>query len=199
MSTDNRGELLVRLARNSIERAFGATPLETTPESWLEEPGASFVTLTEHGALRGCIGSIEAHRPLLEDVQINAKAAAFEDPRFPSLARDELKSVQVEVSLLSPMAPIDYDGSEIDAIRRLRPGLDGVVLEYGYRRATFLPQVWEQLPEPVDFLRHLKLKAGLRPDFWSPAMKLYRYTVDKWREGAVGVEKITEETTHVCQ
>ena len=147
----------------------------------MAEPGASFVTLTRRGDLRGCIGSLEAHRPLGLDVRENAVAAAFRDPRFMPLSRKEFDGVRVEVSVLSPHEPLVL-GSEKDALDVLRPGIDGVVFEYGHHRSTFLPQVWEQLPDPAEFIAHLKRKAGLPMDFWADEVRLSRYTVDKWKE-----------------
>ena len=179
--TDTKGRVLLRLARDAIASAFGHTPAPLPTDAWLQEPGAAFVTLTRDGELRGCIGSLEAHRPLIDDVRANARAAAFHDPRFAPLSARELDAVRVEVSLLSPLQPIAF-ADEADAIAQLRPGVDGVLLEQGLNRGTFLPQVWEQLPEPRQFMAHLKMKAGLPPDFWSPAVRLYRYTVAKWRE-----------------
>jgi hypothetical protein len=174
--------LLVR-ARNAIAAEFGAPQIAELPDVALDAPAATFVTLTRMGELRGCIGSLEAWRPLAADVRANAHAAAFRDPRFPPLRPDELASTHIEVSLLSPpqeMAFID----EADARRQLRPGIDGVILEYAGRRGTFLPQVWESLAEPKQFLDHLKQKAGLPADFWAADIRLYRYEVRKWKETA---------------
>jgi AmmeMemoRadiSam system protein A len=140
-----------------------------------------FVTLTERGELRGCIGSLEAWRPLHDDVVANARAAAFNDPRFAPLRAEDLSGVRVEVSLLSPAQAMSFT-SEEDAIRQLRPGLDGVILEIGRHRGTFLPQVWESLPEPRQFMAQLKRKAGLPPNFWSADVNLSRYSVEKWKE-----------------
>jgi AmmeMemoRadiSam system protein A len=148
---------------------------------WLQEPGATFVTLTRHGDLRGCIGSLEAHRPLAQDVRENAVAAAFRDPRFRPLTRKEFDAVRVEVSLLSPPESIEAE-DEKAALAALRPHVDGVVLAYGHLRSTFLPQVWEQLPDPQEFLAYLKRKAGLPMDFWAAEVRLSRYTVSKWKE-----------------
>lgn len=175
------GAILLRLAREAIAAEFGA-PLPPAPDlPWLREPGATFVTLTQHGNLRGCIGSLAAHRPLLEDVRSNAVAAAFRDPRFEPMQEAELVRTNVEVSLLSPMQPMQFT-SEADALAQLRPGVDGVVFEYAHYRSTFLPQVWEQLPSPAGFMAQLKRKAGLPGDFWSPEVRLARYTVEKWKE-----------------
>ncbi len=181
MSTDERGAILLAIARTAIGSAFGIPAQADESAPWLAEPGATFVTLTQDGALRGCIGSLEAHRPLLEDLKANARAAAFRDTRFAPLEENEFEHTRVEVSLLSPLHPLAFR-DEQEALAQLRPGIDGVVLEYGYQRGTFLPQVWEQLPRPESFLAHLKAKAGLPADFWAEGVKLYRYTVEKWKE-----------------
>ncbi len=178
----SRGRLLTALARAVIARRFGLTAAALPHPGWLDAPGAAFVTLTLNGALRGCIGSLEAHRGLAADIEANAQAAAFADPRFPPLGRDELDKVRVEVSILSPPEPFRVR-DEADALARLRPGIDGVILSQGIHRATFLPQVWEVLPEPRDFLAQLKRKAGLPADFWAPDLRLMRYRVEKHAEG----------------
>ncbi len=177
-----KGRILLPLARGSIAGALGQPfPLPDLRAPWLEAPGASFVTLTRDGELRGCIGSLEARRRLVEDVRANAVNAAFRDPRFPPLSVREFPDVRVEVSVLSPAEPLPV-ASEKEAWEKLRPHVDGLILEYGPYRSTFLPQVWEQLPEPDRFLAHLKMKAGLPWDFWAPELKLARYTVQKWKE-----------------
>lgn len=184
MHTDisaDHGAILLPIARSAISIALGQPLTAHEDAPWLREFGASFVTLTQHGDLRGCIGTLEAHRPLLEDVKSNAIAAAFRDPRFPPLQASELLYTRVEVSLLSPSEAIRFE-SEDDALRQLRPDVDGVILEYGHYRSTFLPQVWEQLPDPDTFLAHLKRKAGLAANFWSDELRLSRYTVSKWKE-----------------
>jgi AmmeMemoRadiSam system protein A len=175
------GEALLVRARNAIGGEFGLLPRAEEDDPRLHEPGATFVTLTQQGELRGCIGSLEAHRLLNLDVRQNAIAAAFRDPRFAPLAREEFERTRVEVSLLSraeAMNCVDED----DALRQLRPGRDGVILEYGRHRSTFLPQVWESLPEPRQFLAQLKRKAGLPPNLWDRDMRLSRYEVEKWKE-----------------
>jgi AmmeMemoRadiSam system protein A len=177
----DKERLLTVLARGAIARALGhETPRPALPE-WLFQPGATFVTLTQDGQLRGCIGSLEAHRPLAEDLEHNARAAAFEDPRFPPLLENELDRTRVEVSILSRPQPMAFR-DEADALSQLRPGVDGVILEAGWHRATFLPQVWEQLPTPREFMAHLKRKAGLAPDYWSGEVRLSRYMVEKYKE-----------------
>lgn len=177
---DLGGALLVR-ARNAIGAEFGLAPQAEPDHPALRQPGATFVTLTQAGELRGCIGSLEARRPLGEDVRANARAAAFGDPRFLPLARDEFGRTRIEVSLLAPAEPLRFT-DEADALRQLRPGQDGMIFECHGRRGTFLPQVWESLPDPRDFFAHLKQKAGFAPEFWSPDIRLYRYTVRKWKE-----------------
>lgn len=178
---EERGKTLVRIARESLAEALGVGKMEPHEESWLREDGATFITLMANGELRGCVGSIQAHRPLIEDLKSNARAAAFRDPRFPQVQPAEFPGLSVEVSLLSKPEPFEVE-SEEDAIARLRPGVDGVILEYGAARSTFLPQVWEQLPDARQFLAHLKAKAGLSPAFWSPQIRLSRYTVEKFKE-----------------
>lgn len=177
----DRGETLLALARGEIAGRLGWPAVTPAPADWLRRPGASFVTLTCAGELRGCVGSLTAHRPLGEDVRENAVAAAFRDPRFAPLTRAEFEHVRVEVSELSPSEPI-VAANEAEALARLRPHVDGVVFECGHHRSTFLPQVWEHLPEPAAFLAQLKRKAGLTADFWSDAVRLSRYTVSKWKE-----------------
>ena len=158
----------------------GAAPIFLEVDG-LDAPGATFVTLTLDGELRGCIGSLEAHRPLKSDVRENAIAAAFRDPRFPPLTAAELPRVRVEVSLLSPPEPLGVSNEE-ELRHRLRPGVDGVIFRVGPRRATFLPQVWEQLPTPGLFMAHLKEKAGFPADYWSDDVRIERYGVHKWKE-----------------
>ncbi|MCM2341856.1 AmmeMemoRadiSam system protein A [Rhodoferax sp.] len=175
------GKELLQIARAAITSALGQ--LTSTPEmaGELQALGACFVTLTQQGQLRGCIGSLHAHRPLISDIQANAIAAALHDPRFAPLTLAELDVTDVEVSVLSAMQPLDFD-SEEHALAQLRPGVDGVVFEFGRYRSTFLPQVWEQLPNTRQFMAHLKHKAGLAPDFWAAEVRLQRYTVRKFKE-----------------
>ncbi|MGC8528862.1 MAG: AmmeMemoRadiSam system protein B [Leptospirillia bacterium] len=177
------GELLLALAREEVARVLGVgVPSQNrTSASWLWAPGATFVTIKERGALRGCIGSLEARRPLIDDLRANARGAAFEDPRFPPVGVDELPILRFEVSLLSHPEPMPVKTEE-DLLARLRPGIDGLVLARGRHRGTFLPQVWEELPDPRDFVRHLKVKAGFSPVGWPEGAVLSRYTVRKWSE-----------------
>ena len=178
---DTLGMALLIRARNAIACAFGQLPQTEPDHPALAKPGATFVTLTQQGNLRGCIGSLEAWRPLDEDVRANAQSAACRDPRFAALSAAELARTRVEVSLLTPAEPMPVT-DEADAIRQMRPGIDGLIFECHGRRGTFLPQVWESLPEPQQFFAHLKQKAGFAADFWSPDVRLYRYAVQKWKE-----------------
>lgn len=186
---DRRGAILIELARRELDRHL-RHPERAEPddawrgEPWLLAPGAVFVTLLSNGDLRGCVGSLHAVRPLIDDVRDNAVAAATRDARFPPLEPSELDEVTIEVSLLSEPEPMTFT-SEADALAQLRPGVDGVVLRWGERRSTFLPQVWESVPGPADFLAHLKRKAGLDPDFWDAGVRLERYRARKWSESEV--------------
>ncbi len=175
------GPLLLRLARGAIAGRLGFAVELPGRAGALAQPGATFVTLLREGSLRGCVGSLEPRRPLFEDVQENALGAAFHDPRFPPLTQEEFHDTRVEVSLLSPLEPLTA-ASQTELLAQLRPGIDGVVFQYGRHRSTFLPQVWESLPEPLDFLEHLKRKAGLPFGFWAEGVNVWRYTVSKWKE-----------------
>jgi len=181
--TPEQGSLLPAIARAIITKQSGvaATLPKTAGHPWLNQPAATFVTLKKEGELRGCIGSLKARYPLMDDLQNNAIAAAFHDPRFPPLSKDELDRIEIEVSLLSEPEAITF-ADEADALSQLNPNVDGVIFEYGGYRSTFLPQVWEQLPTPELFMAHLKQKAGLAPDFWSNGVLLYRYGVQKFSE-----------------
>ena len=175
------GAALMARARNAIAGALGMPLLAEPAHAALEAKGATFVTLHRKGELRGCVGTLEASRVLDEDVRIHALQAAFHDTRFPPLQAHELDDLKIEVSLLEPAQPLTVR-SEAEACAALRPGLDGVILQWRGRRATFLPQVWEQLPEPGEFLAALKRKAGLSADFWAPDVQLSRYQVRKFCE-----------------
>ena len=172
---------LLAIARASIQHGLDVgeplpVSLDEVPEA-LSRPGASFVTLQLGGALRGCIGSFEAYRPLAADVAHNAYAAAFRDPRFPPLSPSELAELELHLSLLGAPVPLAVS-SENELLAALRPGVDGLILEDGGRRGLFLPQVWEQLPEPAGFVVHLKRKAGLPDDHWSSGMRCWRFVVE---------------------
>lgn len=214
MFETKKGEMLLHLARTAIGKELGFRSHELPRIDWLEEPGATFVTLTLNGRMHGCIGSLGATRPLIDDVRQNAVAAAFMDPRYPPLTKEEFADVIIDVALLDPPEEIHFS-SEQDAQRQLHPGLDGVTLEYDpngtsadeqgesgmleqatiratqdstprgrANRATFLPHAWADLPDPHDYLVELKNQAGLPEDFWSNDIKLSRYTVQRWHEVA---------------
>jgi AmmeMemoRadiSam system protein A len=190
------GEVLPSLARAAIASRFGLWfDNQTTPDfledNVLEDNGACFVTLMQTGQLRGCIGSLQAYRPLRDDVKENALAAAFRDPRFKPLSATEYNEICIEVSLLSPMTAMTVANEE-DALAQFQPGVDGIVLLCEDKRSTFLPQVWESLPEPHRFLEELKRKAGLQTDFWSDEIRLFRYHVDKWSEDHVSENQESE-------
>ena len=178
------GDFLLRLARGALETHFLGRP-EVAADPQLEHilaaPGATFVTLSIDGELRGCIGSIEPTRPLLDDVRANALAAALQDPRFPAVATDELEALALEVSLLTTPEPLVYE-SEAQLFELLVPGVDGLVLVWRDHRGTLLPQVWESLPSKRDFLAALLEKAGLPTDFQSPEIRIERYKVRSWTE-----------------
>jgi AmmeMemoRadiSam system protein A len=176
LSHDERHALL-RLSAGSILGALRddstAPPELSTLPAALREPGACFVTLQRRGQLRGCIGSLHAHRPLALDVWHNARAAAFDDPRFDPLTLDEWPELELELSLLGKAEPVPA-ASEAELFAALRPGQDGLILEQDGRRATFLPQVWEHFAQPLEFLRALRRKAGL-PEHFDPEAKYSRY------------------------
>jgi hypothetical protein len=185
LSAADRATLLA-VARRSIEHGLSdQSPLEVDPVDYpesLRPVRATFVTLEREGRLRGCIGTLEAREPLVRDVAEHAYAAAFEDPRFMPLRRDELAGLEIHLSILLPAEPLHF-GSEDELLAQLRPGVDGLILKLGGRRATFLPSVWETLPDPYIFLAQLKQKAGLPLDFWSPELQAERYTTESFGEG----------------
>jgi AmmeMemoRadiSam system protein B/AmmeMemoRadiSam system protein A len=176
-----RAAIVTGLARAAVASLFGAPP-PTAPagESWLEERRACFVSLHRDGLLRGCIGTTEPRATLHEEVVRCAKAAASTDTRFPPVGPDELDELEIDVSVLSPLRSIEAD-DEAAALQAIRPGVDGLMLEVGGRRAVFIPAVWEQLPEPAAFLSALRRKAGL-PDEWLPGTRLFRFTAEHYRE-----------------
>jgi AmmeMemoRadiSam system protein A len=188
LPADARGTRLLALARAGVAAALrlpvGGAGVRASAgdESWLAAPGACFVTLTVGGRLRGCIGSVRPRRTLGADVLANAGAAAVGDPRFPPLRPEEWEGLRIEVSLLSRLELLPPAASEAAAAAALHTGSDGLVLEHGGRSATFLPQVWQQIPETEHFLAALKQKAGLPAEFWPRGIRLYRYTVEHWRE-----------------
>ncbi len=184
-TTDALGQALLSQARKAIADVLGQNAPAAFDHPRLAENGASFVTLTLNGELRGCIGSLNAHRPLGHDVRENAVSAALRDPRFPPLSAAEFPRVKVEVSLLTEPDFIEFR-DEADALAQLVPGRDGVIFFNGCQKATFLPQVWEQLPDRHAFMAALKQKARLPVDFWGPNVMLARYQVQKWHEGETG-------------
>jgi len=148
----------------------------------LAEVGASFVTLTLNGQLRGCIGTLEAYQPLVLDVQEHTVAAATQDYRFLPVKPEEVELIKIEISRLSAPQPLTYE-NETDLISKLRPGVDGVVIRDGIQRATFLPQVWEKLPDPQDFLTHLCQKMGAAGDQWKRKnLQVFTYQVEEFQE-----------------
>ncbi|MBT3392266.1 MAG: AmmeMemoRadiSam system protein A [Chloroflexi bacterium] len=177
---------LLKLARQTLEIVLAGTPLpelilEDYPEK-LRLPGATFVTLTKSGQLRGCIGTLEAFRPLVEDTRQHAIAAATQDYRFPPVQADELPAIAIEISRLTSPVSLEY-ASPDDLLARLRPGVDGVLLRDGSRRATFLPQVWGKIPSPVEFLNQLCLKMGNLPDAWRERNLIIEiYQVEEFHE-----------------
>ncbi len=189
MISDELKKIMLNIARIAIKEEFlGHKELtedvkrkliEMYPE--LAKPGAVFVTINERNSLRGCIGSLVPHRPLIEDIIENAKAAAFGDPRFPPLTPEEFDKISIEISLLSEPKPLPYTDIE-DLRRKIRPGIDGVVLKYGSHQATFLPQVWEELPDFDQFFAHLCMKAGLPPNCLELHPEIYVYQVEKFSE-----------------
>lgn len=183
--TNDEQARLLGVARASIEQGHTTRrPLEPAPTDIagvLSQRLGSFVTLTRDGALRGCVGSIEAHHPLLHGVAVAAFNAAFRDTRFPPLSATETGATMIEVSILSDPEPIDIDSRQA-LLHSLRPNEDGLVLEDRGRRATFLPKVWEKLPEPQAFLSQLMVKAGLPADFWSDSIRFYRYATTSFAE-----------------
>jgi len=179
--SDGLGQLLLEIARKSIVSGIKtAEPLAVDPlafPSELRSCRATFVTLHHRGQLRGCVGGLEPRRELVTDVAMSAFAAAFRDHRLPPVSEDELEELEVQISILSVLEALPADSEEA-LISKLRPRIDGLVLREGARQSTFLPSVWESLPEPAKFLRELKQKAGLAPGYWSQTLEFLRYTVE---------------------
>ena len=184
--TEAEQVLLLKYARQALEHAVnGQKPpsldLDSLPPRF-QEPGATFVTLTRMGELRGCIGALDAYQPLVEDVMEHAITAALQDYRFPPVCPEELSHICIEISHLTPPKRMDYEEPE-ELLQKLRPCIDGVVLKDGRRRATFLPQVWEKLPDPGLFLSYLCHKMGANPELWrSKKLEVYTYQVEKFHE-----------------
>ncbi len=185
--TPQQQQQLLQVARESIEYGLQhghAIRVETdTYDEQLQQQGASFVTLNKNGALRGCIGTLQPYQPLVNDVAEHARAAAFSDPRFPPLGSDEFAGIVISVSVLGRPNAISFSDEE-DLITQLKPSQDGLIFEEGGARGTFLPSVWESLPEPRQFLQQLKRKAGLPIDYWSDSLKISRYTTQSFSEKA---------------
>lgn len=174
--------MLLTLARRAIEQEIGRGAVSRPAGvAWLDNLAATFVTLEQHGDLRGCVGSIDPFRALFDDVTSNARSAAFRDPRFHPLSEDELETIEIEISVLSPLTPMQVE-SEEELLRRLDPGIHGLLLRLGQRQATFLPSVWEKLPTPREFVARLKRKAGIHPADWSAEIETLVYTVEKFSE-----------------
>lgn len=192
LSDTELGRRLLHLARQAIGHHLGLRAAPPRDDPLLAFRAASFVTLHLDGRLRGCIGSVRAQRPLAEDVAENALAAAFRDPRFPPVSGDEYERLHIEVSLLSEPAFLEF-GDEDELADMLEPGKHGVLLFSGRRSATFLPQVWEHLPDPRAFLAALKEKAGLDPLGRVPDLAVATYTVRKWAEPAARTESLPRE------
>ena len=184
--TPDEQRILLRLAREAMECGLkneGLPPLalSSLPASLCEE-GSCFVTLTTHGELRGCIGSLEPYQSLAEDVREHAVAAALNDPRFPPVREEELSAIQIEVSRLTRPIPLEYKDTN-DLLSKLHPYVDGVVLRDAFHRATFLPQVWEKIPECAEFLDHLCYKMGVRHDLWrTKHLEVLTYQVEEFHE-----------------
>ncbi len=177
---------LLREARSALEHVVRGEKqpplnLESLPPR-LREEGASFITLTIRGNLRGCIGALEPYQPLAQDVREHAVAAALEDPRFPPVTPDELGKIEIEISRLTVPEPLAYENAE-ELLAKIRPQVDGVILRDGFRRATFLPQVWEKLPDKAEFLDNLCYKMGATPDTWRrKALEVLTYQVEEFHE-----------------
>ncbi len=185
LTTDQR-RVVLTTARDSIAHGLShgkplAVSIVDYPEA-LRAIRASFVTLQIEGRLRGCIGALEASAPLIEDVALHAYGAAFQDPRFPQLGQGELSQLDIHLSILTPNTPIEFN-DETDLLGKLRPNEDGLIISQGGRRATFLPSVWESLPDPAQFLAHLKLKAGIRDHVSDGSLKAWRYATESFGEG----------------
>jgi len=182
---DLPGPQLLSLARGSIEYGLiHGKPLPIDCDGLprpLAEPGATFTTLRSKGKLRGCCGALEATLPLAVDATRSAFQAAYRDTRFAPVSRNEIEEIRVEISVLSPLESIVVT-SETDLLEQLLPGTDGLVIIEDWRRATFLPKVWESLPEPRHFLAQLKAKCGLPEDYWSERMKFFRYHTTSYAE-----------------
>ncbi len=174
---------LLQLARETIKSRFSSSfKLETVPPEFQEKRGV-FTTLHKQGKLRGCVGCLQPVKPLHEAIKENALNAAFHDPRFPPLKDEELAETEIEISILTVPQKLDYS-SPAELVRKLRPKIDGVILKTKSHSATFLPQVWEEISDPFDFLERLTWKAGLPPHAWETA-EIYVYQVERFKENQV--------------
>jgi len=177
-----RSDILLRLARTTLEHHFGGPKPERPANTpWLDEKRAVFVTLKKHGELRGCVGQLTARLSLFDAVQDAARAAAFRDTRFSPVSEDELPELHLEISVLSPLEPVDVH-TEQQTLDALRVGVDGVVLTSGMRSAVFIPEMWKELPDPKQFLWYLRRKAHIPTDAWPTDMKVERFTADLYEE-----------------
>lgn len=185
--TTEEQQILLRLAREAMEWAVKGESVPPLDESALppklKEEGSSFITLTVRGELRGCIGSLEPHQSLAQDVREHAVAAALKDPRFPAVSEEELSGIKIEVSRLTRPIPLEYNDAD-DLLSKLCPHLDGVVVrDDAYRRATFLPQVWEKISDPAEFLSNLCYKMGADPNLWrTKHLDVLTYRVEEFHE-----------------
>jgi AmmeMemoRadiSam system protein A len=190
MLTPEEQKTLLRLAREAMERGVRGEELPPLDLAGLplalREEGSTFVTLMSHGQLRGCVGSLEAYQSLAEDVRVHAVAAALNDPRFPPVQEEELIGIQIEISRLTHPIPLEYKDAE-DLLAKLRPHVDGVILRDNfYHRATFLPQVWEKIPDSVEFLNNLCYKMGVEPELWRRShFEVLTYQAEEFHEGAI--------------
>ena len=188
---------MLQVALGSIESGIhSGTPETINSQEYsqeLREIRACFVTLKTGPSLRGCIGSLEAHRCLVEDVAANAFAAANRDPRFQVLHSEELDSIDIGVSVLGPSQALTFDSQQM-LLEMLRPGEDGLILQDRNARGTFLPSVWKSIPEPAEFLDQLKMKAGLRTDYWSGTLEVWRYSTESFSAPVSGIRNLNENS-----
>ncbi|MGB5606765.1 MAG: AmmeMemoRadiSam system protein A [Gammaproteobacteria bacterium] len=201
--TTGERALLLQTALAAIKSGLDSgKPLTVDPDEYpepLQQARACFVTLNNaDGSLRGCIGSLEPGKPLVNDVAQNAFAAAFRDPRFPPLRPEELEGLVLQLSVIGPQEAVTCD-SEETLLANLRPGIDGLILQTPGRRATFLPAVWESLPQPRQFLAHLREKAGLAADYWSDTLQFWRYTTESFSATVAGIEESAGNTVNLSR
>jgi AmmeMemoRadiSam system protein A len=184
--TSGEQQILLSMARQALVDGVEGKTLEPLtlnelPKSLVDQ-GATFVTLTKRGALRGCVGALEAYQPLAEDVREHAVAAALQDYRFPPVSPDEVPELKIEISRLTTPEGLEYQGAD-NLLGQLRPGIDGVILRDGFRRATFLPQVWDKIPDPAEFMNHLCQKMGVDANSWRyRQLEVLIYQVEEFHE-----------------